>query len=170
MSISRRDAFAAPEACSSPRRRERLRRRSASSDAATGRRRTSPHTVRCRKPKWRRSPTFSRTKWLRSVRGCPSRRPLTWTTGELIRDPKVGIVVIATPGYLHKQMALEALRAGKDLLLEKPIALNYADALEIVREAKRSRRIVAVGMQRRYAQQDTAVRQAIEGGMIGPSG
>src|SRR5690349_20069889 len=34
---------------------------------------------------------------------------------ELIRDKNVGIVVIATPGYLHKEMALEALRAGKDL-------------------------------------------------------
>lgn len=86
---------------------------------------------------------------------------------ELIRDPKVGIVVVATPGYLHKEMALEALRAGKDLLLEKPIALNYTDALEIVRAARRSGRIVAVGMQRRYGQLDTAVRKAVESGTIG---
>jgi predicted dehydrogenase len=86
---------------------------------------------------------------------------------ELIRDRRVGIVVVATPGYLHKQMALEVMRAGKDLLLEKPIALNYPDALEIVREAKRTKRIVAVGMQRRYARQDTAVRQAVERGDIG---
>jgi predicted dehydrogenase len=86
---------------------------------------------------------------------------------ELIRDRNVGIIVIATPGYLHKQMALEALRAGKDLLLEKPIALSYPDALEIVREAKRAKRIVAVGMQRRYAQQDRAVREAVERGAIG---
>ena len=86
---------------------------------------------------------------------------------ELIRDKSVGIVVIATPGYLHKEMALEALRAGKDLLLEKPIATNYKDAMEIVREAKKSGRIVAVGMQRRFSTQDTAVREAVESGMIG---
>ena len=86
---------------------------------------------------------------------------------ELIRDMNVGIVVIATPGYLHKEMALEALRAGKDLMLEKPIATNYADAIEIIREAKRLKRIVAVGMQRRYSQLDTAVREAIESGTIG---
>ena len=87
---------------------------------------------------------------------------------ELIRDKNVGIVVIATPGYLHKQMALEALRAGKDLMLEKPIATNYADAVEIMREAKRTKRVVAVGMQRRYSQLDTAVRETIEAGTIGP--
>jgi predicted dehydrogenase len=86
---------------------------------------------------------------------------------ELIRDKNVGIVVIATPGYLHKEMALEALRAGKDLMLEKPIATNYEDALEIVREAKRSGRIVAVGMQRRFSTLDTAVRETVEGGTIG---
>lgn len=86
---------------------------------------------------------------------------------ELIRDHRIGIVVVATPGYLHKEMALEALRAGKDLLLEKPIALNYRDALEIVREAKRTGRIVAVGMQRRYGQLDTDVREAVGSGLIG---
>src|SRR3712207_7328512 len=76
------------------------------------------------------------------IRRPPRSTLFPYTTLFRSRDRNVGIVVIATPGYLHKQMALEALRAGKDLLLEKPIALNYEDALEIVREAKRSRRIV----------------------------
>ena len=66
-----------------------------------------------------------------------------------IRDPNVGIVVIVTPGYLHHDMAIAALRAGKDLVLEKPIAVNYRDALDIQREAERSGRIVAdVGFRR----------------------
>jgi predicted dehydrogenase len=87
---------------------------------------------------------------------------------ELIRDPNVSVVVIATPGYLHHEMALAALRAGKDLVLEKPMALNYRDAMEIKREAERTGRIVAVGMQRRYTNADAEFQAALDSGMIGP--
>lgn len=100
-------------------------------------------------------------------KGLPSPATAYTDYRELIRDKNVGIVVIATPGYLHKEMALEALRAGKDLLLEKPIATTYEDAVAIVREAKRSGRIVAVGMQRRFSTLDTTVRETIESGAIG---
>jgi predicted dehydrogenase len=86
---------------------------------------------------------------------------------ELIRDRNVQVVIIATPGYLHHQMALEAIRAGKDVLLEKPMATNYADALEIVREAKKSGRIVAVGIQKRYALPDRQTLAVVEDGLIG---
>ena len=99
--------------------------------------------------------------------GLPSPAATYHDYRELLRDKNVGVVVIATPGYLHKEMALAALRAGKDLLLEKPIATTYADAIEILREAKRSNRIVAVGMQRRYWAADTAVRETVEAGTIG---
>jgi predicted dehydrogenase len=81
--------------------------------------------------------------------GLPSPAATYVDSRELIRDKNVGIVVIETPGYLHKQLALEAIRAGKDILLEKPPATTYADATDIVREAKRSKRVVAVRMQRR---------------------
>jgi predicted dehydrogenase len=86
---------------------------------------------------------------------------------ELIRDRNVSVVVIATPGYLHREMTLEALRAGKDVLLEKPLALNYRDAMEIVRESERTGRIVAVGMQRRYTDADALFQRALDDGMIG---
>ena len=86
--------------------------------------------------------------------GLPAKAATYVDYRELIKDPNVGIVVIATPGYLHHEMALAALRAGKDLVLEKPLSLNYQDAIEIVREAEKSKRIVAVGMQRRYSDGD----------------
>ena len=87
---------------------------------------------------------------------------------ELIKDPNVGIVVIATPGYLHHEMALAVLRAGKDLLLEKPLSLNYRDAMDVVREAEKSKRVVAVGMQRRYSDADELFQTALDHDMIGP--
>jgi predicted dehydrogenase len=87
---------------------------------------------------------------------------------ELIQDPNVGIVVVATPGYLHHEMALAALRAGKDLVLEKPLSLNYRDAMDVVREAEKSGRVVAVGMQRRYSDADAQFQAALDSDMIGP--
>jgi predicted dehydrogenase len=56
--------------------------------------------------------------------GLPSKAATYVDYRELIKDPNVSIVVIATPGYLHHDMALAVLRAGKDLVLEKPLALN----------------------------------------------
>jgi len=99
--------------------------------------------------------------------GLPSKAVTYVDYRELIKDPNVGIVVIATPGYLHHEMALAALRAGKDLVLEKPLALNYRDAMEIVREAEKSGRIVAVGMQRRYSDADAQFQAALDSGTIG---
>ncbi len=87
---------------------------------------------------------------------------------ELIKDKNVGAVVIVTPGYLHHEMAVAALRAGKDVLMEKPLATNYADALDLIREAKRSGRIVAVGMQKLYSRSDVEMRRVVESGRIGP--
>jgi predicted dehydrogenase len=86
---------------------------------------------------------------------------------ELIKDSNVDIVAIAVPNHLHPQMAIAALRAGKHVLLEKPIAMNYEAAREIQREAKRSGRTLAVGMQRRYMERDFHVQQLVESGLIG---
>ena len=86
---------------------------------------------------------------------------------ELIRDKNVDVVVVVAPNYLHHEMALAALRAGKDLVLEKPMGINYQQAVEIVREARRTGRTVAMSMQRRYFAQDIQVVNAVESGMIG---
>lgn len=87
---------------------------------------------------------------------------------ELLKDKNVSVVVITTPNYLHHEMAIAALRAGKDVLLEKPIAINYQQAREIQREAARSGRAFAVGMQRRYWARDRHIQQLVDNGVIGP--
>ena len=99
--------------------------------------------------------------------GLPSKAATYVDYRELVRDPNVSIVVIATPGWLHHDMALAALRAGKDLLLEKPLAVNYREAMDIVREAERTGRVVAVGMQRRYSDGDQLFQGALDAGTIG---
>jgi predicted dehydrogenase len=86
---------------------------------------------------------------------------------ELIRDKNVAVVVVVAPNYLHHEMALAALRAGKDLVLEKPMGINYPQAVEILREARRSGRTVAMSMQRRYFPADIQAVNAVESGIIG---
>ncbi|MBM3738206.1 MAG: Gfo/Idh/MocA family oxidoreductase [Acidobacteria bacterium] len=86
---------------------------------------------------------------------------------ELIRDSNVDVVAIAVPNHLHPEMAIAALRAGKHVLLEKPIAVNYKLARQIQAEAKKSGKVFAVGMQRRYMARDHHIQQMVDNGVIG---
>ena len=63
----------------------------------------------------------------------------------LLRDPSVDGVIVATPPPTHHALASAALRAGKDLLVEKPLALRPADAEDLVRLAEREGRVLMVG-------------------------
>lgn len=86
---------------------------------------------------------------------------------ELIRDKNVEAVVLAVPNYLHADMAIEAMKNGKDVLMEKPIGLNWEEAKRVAAAAKQYNRILAVGMQRHYAADYAAIRDFVNGGGIG---
>ena len=51
---------------------------------------------------------------------------------EMLKDSSIDAVHICTPHYLHKEMTLKALKAGKDVVLEKPVAISKADMDELV--------------------------------------
>ena len=53
-------------------------------------------------------------------------------------DPEVGVVFIASPNSMHADLAIQAKRAGKAVLLEKPIAGTLSDAEAVVSEASRT--------------------------------
>ena len=55
---------------------------------------------------------------------------------ELVADPRVGLVSITSPNILHKEMALEAIAAGKHVYCEKPLALTTEDAKELTLAAE----------------------------------
>lgn len=56
----------------------------------------------------------------------------------LVADPAIDVVDICSPNHLHKEMALEAIRHGKHVYSEKPLALNAHDAREMVEAAQRA--------------------------------
>ena len=76
-------------------------------------------------------------------------------------------VVIATPTHLHKPMTLAALRQGLHVLLEKPMALNCADAQAIVRVARKARRVLTVYQPARLGALHQTLLKLIATGKIG---
>ena len=63
----------------------------------------------------------------------------------LIADPAINVVAVTTPNVLHKEMALEAIKAGKHVHCEKPLAPSAADAREMMEAAERAGVVTQVG-------------------------
>ena len=70
---------------------------------------------------------------------------------EILRHPAVEAVLIALPNHLHHPVAIEAAKAQKHILIEKPMALNRREAREMVESAKDNGVTFMVGQSRRFA-------------------
>ncbi|MBI5402128.1 MAG: Gfo/Idh/MocA family oxidoreductase [Ignavibacteriae bacterium] len=68
----------------------------------------------------------------------------------LSENPEVNAVIIATPTDTHMEISIKCLEAGKNILVEKPIALDHKEAAKIVEAGERNNRIVMVGMNNRF--------------------
>lgn len=79
----------------------------------------------------------------------------------------VDAVVIATPVHTHHSLALQALRSGKHILVEKPLAASVAQAAEIAETADRLGRVAMVGHTFQYNPAVHAVRDLIQCGELG---
>ena len=70
---------------------------------------------------------------------------------EVLRDPEIDAVVVSTRHHLHAPIAIKALEAGKHVLVEKPMAMNTADASLLAEAAREKSLHLIVGHNRRYA-------------------
>ncbi|MBE0542595.1 MAG: Gfo/Idh/MocA family oxidoreductase [Verrucomicrobia bacterium] len=87
---------------------------------------------------------------------------------ELLADPRVDAVVIATPDHWHCQMVLDAVKAGKDIYCEKGFSRTLAEA-KLMRDAlKQSRVIFQLGHQARQATCALQAKELIARGILGP--
>lgn len=85
----------------------------------------------------------------------------------LLADPSVDLVDICLPPDLHASATIEALRAGKHVLVEKPMALSAADCQRMVREAEKAKRQVLVGHVLPFFPEYAHARKLIDGGRYG---
>jgi predicted dehydrogenase len=91
-------------------------------------------------------------------------------TAELDRvldDPAVRAVAIATPAGTHLDVAMSALRAGKHVLVEKPLAARYADGLRLVEEAERRGLILMCDHTYCYTPAVLRIREMLRSGELG---
>ncbi len=86
---------------------------------------------------------------------------------ELLNDPALDAVVIVTPDKLHTEMTVAFLRAGKDVLCEKPMALTLAECEEMMRAEKESGRRLMIGQVCRCTPAFLLAKQLIEEGRLG---
>lgn len=86
---------------------------------------------------------------------------------ELIADPNVDAVVISVPTFLHPQFAKDAMRAGKHVLCEMPLAPTMAEAKEVVEEAKKTGVVFMPSLNFRFTPNYVKAKSLIEKGSIG---
>ena len=86
---------------------------------------------------------------------------------EILARKDVDAVIIATPDHWHKRAAVDAMRAGKDVYLEKPMIHLYSDGPEIVETARTTGRILQVGSQRVSSVVYAKAKELLASGAIG---
>jgi len=90
-----------------------------------------------------------------------------YTVEELLADPKIDAVYIATPVYLHKTHAVAAAEAGKHFLLEKPLARTAAEAEEIVQAVRKAGVKATEGYMMKFHPLHKRAKELIEEGKLG---
>ena len=86
---------------------------------------------------------------------------------ELFRDKGVDAVCLAVPNKHHAPLALAALEAGKHVMLDKPFALNAAEAEQVAAAARGSGKVFTVGMNQRFTMDAQVVKAMVERGDLG---
>ena len=69
----------------------------------------------------------------------------------IINDPNIDAVILTTPHSLHSKHAIQAMKNGKHVFVEKPMATKYQDAKKMFKAAKKYKKILSVGHNRRYS-------------------
>ena len=86
---------------------------------------------------------------------------------ELLADPEVDIVSIASPNFLHKEIALAAIAAGKPFWIEKPMGVSAEQSREIAQAAEKAGLVSAVGFNYRHTPAIEYMRTLVREGKLG---
>jgi predicted dehydrogenase len=98
------------------------------------------------------------------------RYPMVQVTNEyrdLLRDPKIDAIAISTPVSTHFPLAMEALKAGKHVLVEKPMTASSVEAAKLIEEAERRNLVLMVDHTFVYTGAVRKIRELIDKGSLG---
>jgi predicted dehydrogenase len=90
------------------------------------------------------------------------------TYEELLADPTVDAVIITLPSGHHAEYGIKAAKAGKHVIVEKPIDVTEAKARSLIEACRKADRHLSVVFQNRYSTAAQKLRKAIDGGLLGP--
>lgn len=93
--------------------------------------------------------------------------PLHHDYRRLVDEREIDAVVIAAPDHWHAAMTLDALAAGKDVYVEKPLAYSLAEAVQVRNRARETGRVTQVGYQRRSMEHFYKAREIVRSGVLG---
>jgi predicted dehydrogenase len=85
----------------------------------------------------------------------------------LLDDKTLDAVIVATPDHWHARMVIDAVEAGNDVYVEKPMAHTLDEGFRIIEAVRRTKRVVQVGMQRRSMELFQQAREFVTGGRLG---
>ncbi len=139
--------------------RQLMRRRAVRHDRAPGR---QQHPAGSRRPSATSTPSANARA--RVYAGSPT---ATWIIATCWRKRELDAVIVATPDHWHAKVALDAMDAGKDVYLEKPMTHTNEEAHQLVNTVKETKRILQVGSQTTSADIWWKAKKAIADGMIG---
>ncbi|MFP4624730.1 MAG: Gfo/Idh/MocA family protein [Gemmatimonadota bacterium] len=88
-------------------------------------------------------------------------------TEEILEDDQVDAVVICSPSHLHQEHAIAALEAGKDVIVERPLALDPEGAEAMIRAAESADRLLMVAYNNRFRPDTRGVKSFVASGELG---
>lgn len=89
------------------------------------------------------------------------------TLEELLNDPEIDMVTVATPNNFHKELVIACLEHGKNVICEKPVAMNAGELEEMMAAAQRSGKLFSIHQNRRWDKDYATIRQILKDGTIG---
>ena len=89
------------------------------------------------------------------------------TAEEMLAGEALDVVSVATPNNFHRPLTVAALEAGCHVLCEKPMALNAAQAREMLAAAERAQRRLMINFSYRFGEQSQALKERVDAGELG---
>lgn len=86
---------------------------------------------------------------------------------DVINDPEIDAISVCTPNRMHPVITIDALRAGKNVLCEKPAARTYAEVEQMVQAQRETGKILVIGVVNRFNDSVRKIKQYIDEGRLG---